>query len=74
MNITVASNMLDFVDSIKIIRTSWEKDSKFILLTQNDIQVCDCDNLSVLPYRLTIDDLRANDWITHKEVTDVSKP
>lgn len=72
MNITVACNILDFVESLKIRRTSWEKDATFILLTKDDIQACDNNNVNI-PYRLTIDDLRANDWITHKEVIDVSK-
>lgn len=72
MNLTIASNMLEFVECLKIRRTSWEKNSKFILLTHTDIQACleGCDNE---PYSLTIDDLRANDWITHKEITDETK-
>ena len=63
--------MLDVVNSLKIRRTSWEKVDKFIILTKDDIQACYYGRVNV-PYRLSIDDLRANDWITHKEETDAS--
>ena len=71
MNISVACNMLDFVKCLKIRRTSWKKDSRFIMLTPIDIRVCYGDSNE--PYRLTVDDLRATDWINHKELINEEK-